>query len=125
MAERQPTNQLDDDDVEERQFAEFKRQLKDFRRKCKPKIDWLKKNGFHEVVDNVYMTVEYHNGRSDGDHLVVLPDEKGWRCVACIDGMWQYDTDAIGRHPNIAVQKSKIKMRKMQEMQFKKIYKEL
>ncbi len=125
MAERQPTNQLDDDDVEERQFAKFKKLLKDFRRCRKKNIGWLKKNGFHEVVDTIYMTVEYRNSRSDCDYLVVMPEGRGWRSIACIGGAWEYGTDATAKTPESAIRKSKARMRKMQERQFKRIYKKL
>ena len=130
MAERQPTNQLDADDCEEKQYAEFKKQLKIFHEKYKRQIDWLKANGFHEVIDEAYMEVEYRNGRKNAkNYLAVLPsfaDLGGWRCVAVINGAWEYGTDAIDKHhPNLAIMKSMTKMRKMQEKLFKQIYKNL
>ena len=130
MAERQPTNQLDADDCEDEEYAEFKKQLKIFHEKYKRQIDWLKANGFHDVIDETYMEVEYRNGRKNAkNYLTVLPsfaDLGGWRCVAVIDGAWEYGTDAIDKHhPNLAIMKSMTKMRKMQEKLFKQIYKNL
>ena len=105
MAERQPTNQLDADDCEDEEYAEFKKQLKIFHEKYKRQIDWLKANGFHEVIDETYMEVEYRNGRKNAkNYLTVLPsfaDLGGWRCVAVIDGArdQQVDDDERRQRP--------------------------
>ena len=100
--------------------------MKCFHKTFKKKIEWLKEHGFHELIDNEYLTVEFRTRSCNGSYLSVNPDLDGsqWQCIACIDGVWDYDTEAISRHhPNLAIRKSKNCIEKKVQRRFLRLYK--